>query len=895
MSAPLVPLQLSKTSSPLDGLVLVEPISPLLIKALLQTDYVLDIKTEYSKYFANSKEQLQQYNTKFNKGIQAFVITYNKPKHKRGRVYPNKNLGLTSFKRQIRNTLLDNKWYDFDIVNAQPSILLNVCKRNNIRCPTIEEYCNDRENILEQVSHHYAVTLKQAKELFIRLCFGGSFIGWTAENNINAQPTQFIQWFETELNSIALQIKSKNEDLYETARKLKNDNNETKDKKILASFFALWSQEYETNIVGTILQHLIKNTNTLEWRGDYKAGAYEFDGIKLLRQNVDKFEGGVTAFTDYLNKITPELTGFNIEWKLKSTDDIYDISDLVSRVTDDNQPDEELLKVKNEIFSYEGDLGIVECVDKVLPNYFIYSVNKNDGSKGDWYCWNGTRWERSCSPLRMAIMYDVPKYILNLMKPLNDKYDNLTTDEKNINDNFEIYERLQKKVSEMLGRLRKANDVSNAVSIARDKFRNFDLEFDTNRNLFGCENGVIDLEEGVFRPYRFTDKVSMSCGFDFKPLTTKIKHQKTTKGELEEVKLDDFTPADESAFKNIFNVIDKVFPDTKTRDYWLKIVCTGISGMAIEQFFIFNGNGRNGKGFTNEFLAVVLGDYFATSDSTIITENKKLKTSGTASPALALLDKKRYVVIKEPPKDIPIQNSSLKEITGGGVICARALYSNNNKTVLHLTICCECNVKPLFAEAPTQADARRIVDLPFNSTFVDDESMVDNSKHMYLLDPTLKSQQWRDDHKNVMLNILVHNFMELKETNYNLNSFRPQYILDRSNEYLQQSYDIHTIFLELFEERDETKSQLYQNFKGDSNGKGDVDWSLDKIQQAIRGSESMRSLPKHKQKEYTKKHIEEFFLTNKWYSKYIKLGTDKHPTVMKGWRRQIELVEEEGE
>ena len=45
-----------------------------------------------------------------------------------------------------------------------------------------------------------------------------------------------------------------------------------------------------------------------------------------------------------------------------------------------------------------------------------------------------------------------------------------------------------------------------------------EMQFDSNRNLFGCKNGVFDIEYDLFRPYKFDDFVTMNCGFDFEEL-----------------------------------------------------------------------------------------------------------------------------------------------------------------------------------------------------------------------------------------------------------------------------------------------------------------------------------------------------------------------------------------
>lgn len=66
---------------------------------------------------------------------------------------------------------------------------------------------------------------------------------------------------------------------------------------------------------------------------------------------------------------------------------------------------------------------MVETLMEVLPNHFIYSVDKTDGSRGDWYGWNGNRWGKSDAPLRRAIMYEIERYWKSIMEKWDIEYE----------------------------------------------------------------------------------------------------------------------------------------------------------------------------------------------------------------------------------------------------------------------------------------------------------------------------------------------------------------------------------------------------------------------------------------------------------------------------------------
>ena len=122
-----------------------------------------------------------------------------------------KSLGLTGFGKATRNTLIDGLYYDFDLENAQPRIIQNICKSNGIRCPNVDNYCGNRDKILNNIATAYGVEKKVAKKLMLRLCFFGTFKGWCKELHLSGkEPLGFITNFERELRVIANRTKQVN-------------------------------------------------------------------------------------------------------------------------------------------------------------------------------------------------------------------------------------------------------------------------------------------------------------------------------------------------------------------------------------------------------------------------------------------------------------------------------------------------------------------------------------------------------------------------------------------------------------------------------------------------------------------------------------------------------------
>lgn len=917
-----LPLTLLKRSSVLDGIILLEVIPAERIKALIKSNLLLlswgeDYNWDFHKklimeQYTCEKDQIKSYLKNYNKSLGAISVKYGKPKHKWGRAFPFKSLGLTSIRRVIRNSLIDGLYYDFDISNAQPQIIRNLCERNNIPCPIIKRYCQERPQLKKMVADHYGVSEDTAKELFIRICFFGSFVGWCIENKIvNKAPLEFITLFERELKDIAERVKKENPVLYETARKKKEDTGD-KENKVLGSFFALYNQEYETRIVEAVLCHLMNHTDLMKIEGTSSpVGAYEFDGIKLLKKNVDAFEGGIEGVVELLNEKTIELTGFELEWTNKPFEEVYNLEEWINEVEQDDKPNDQLVADMAKITSAldNADCGIIETLKEIKANHYIFSVDKDDGSRGEWYGWNDVRWEKSDAPLRKAIMYDVPAHWRSLMKPWDEMYENVEFEMGEEPDaNYKLWAKVKKRMDERIFALKSASGVTACVSIAKTLLANYSLEFDTKVDLFGCENGVLDFENECFRPYRFDDFITFSCGYNFIPCIEGFKIQTGVKEEMVEdkkvekpifrqVRAEEITVEQTDSKKRIEEIYQKIFPDEELRNYFFKIISTGLSGRAIEKFFIFNGEGRNGKGLTNEFLGKVFGSYCTTVSPTIYSENQKNKSSAGANPEIAKLNKMRYIVSKEPQVDAPMHNSVVKDLTGGGYTSARMLYSSKTNVTLAGTFVMECNVKPNFSEAPKDADIDRINDILFGSSFKEDINICDETtgitNHYYLIDTSLKVDFNTYVYKNAMLNILVTHLLLVKAQKYNVDYFKPESVKQRSLAYLQNSYDIHKLFVSLFEEECAHNADKYVNWNGKAEN---ADWTLSKIAGAIRKSSEFKELSKSKRDEYTAKEIQDFFVKNKIYKRQVYGDHHNHTWKMKGWRlRPVKEEEEEEE
>ena len=85
----------------------------------------------------------------------------------KGRWYAKGGLSLQSFKKGIRHYLANELYLDIDIVNCHPVLLLKLCKDKGWKCEYINQYVNNRNNILQEFHQATGLSLKMAKEIYL--------------------------------------------------------------------------------------------------------------------------------------------------------------------------------------------------------------------------------------------------------------------------------------------------------------------------------------------------------------------------------------------------------------------------------------------------------------------------------------------------------------------------------------------------------------------------------------------------------------------------------------------------------------------------------------------------------------------------------------------------------
>jgi len=735
-----------------------------------------------------------------------------------GRVYPNKLLSIAGLTRKVRNTVCMPRptigycgWYDFDMVNAHPYLVYQICVQH-MEDPSqfaqIRHYCENRADVIAKIQRTYGLAEKDlAKDLTIRLFFGGTCQGWFAANgkHFTTPATMADMPFElralqAEIGSIATWLKGKNPRLWNSVYHSERKKN-SQHKNFLGKFFARFCQSYETMIMSHLIQQIVEQTTCATFQ-DRIVLSYEYDGVKLLRQPVDTFlaEKGWTLgdLTDYFNQVILDRFHIAVKFDVKEMSPTYDIDEFIGRQhTIDEAPIlrfyEELVNVSAETDIY--GFGSHGCIAKFVvqkDHDFVY-----DETEEVWYFWDRTdqSWNaygkgQTVIPLRRAIAH-VDKHLTErrdaLLSQLElpvfgtirhwDSTDWMTkafhltpAGQHKLLQCFEKINSVQKEV---------ATDgyVASVVNMCKDYAHAKDVKFNENKELLGFNDGVFDLREGIHRPYAKEDYISFRCGVPFEPDDHAMEERKTRMATL----------------------LTRIFPEADVREFMLRVYATSLTAYPVEHFFICNGDGRNGKSMLHLILQTLLGGQYALSqlDPKLLTQTI---AANSPVPELADLSKKRLVLTKEPSAHAKLQNDTLKTLTGGAKgLRARQLYGKMQDVDMCLTMVMECNKRPKLADEPTVAEQERIFDVEFISRFTTDPACINEAENIFMADPTLKDDATTKSLAMALFWILAPYAQVFLQSGLHITPI-PAKIKERTKGYMKSSFLVLTTFKEVYED-----------------------------------------------------------------------------------------------
>lgn len=161
-----------------------------------------------------------------------------------GRVYCKNGIGMQAIYRLIRNAVCYDNYVDIDIKNAHPVILLQICERMGWKCDKLQQYVENREEMLQKVQQHFKVSRDDAKTLFIRILYGGNVEKWKDDAKTSADIPDFVVEMANEFNGILNNHWNSNSIAVNIVKKKKKEEEFKKNPKSSALSITLQIEEH---------------------------------------------------------------------------------------------------------------------------------------------------------------------------------------------------------------------------------------------------------------------------------------------------------------------------------------------------------------------------------------------------------------------------------------------------------------------------------------------------------------------------------------------------------------------------------------------------------------------------------------------------------------------------
>lgn len=304
----------------------------------------------------------------------------------------------------------------------------------------------------------------------------------------------------------------------------------------------------------------------------------------------------------------------------------------------------------------------------------------------------------------------------------------------------------------------------------------FVKQLNQNPYTLGCANGVLHLRhvltdvngqptgyKALLQPGRPTDYISLRTGM-------------TAEGD-DAIPYVPYDPAD-PVQGEIMDFFKKLFPAADLREYVLTLAAGCLEGANKEQcFYIMTGCGGNGKSKFVSLMTSVLGQYAGSLATTALT--RKRPDSGAANPDIMGVKSCRFIEMKEPDENEPLNSARMKQFSGEDLVEARGLFKDQERFKIMGKIFMACNRMPPI-HSMDGGTWRRIRVIPFNARFVNPaDTPVDEANFVFARDDMLdeKLRTWRVP----FFSLLVHYY----QTRYCPNGIKkvPEVVMSASNEY----------------------------------------------------------------------------------------------------------------
>lgn len=528
---------------------------------------------------------------------------------------------------------------------------------------------------------------------------------------------------------------------------------------------------------------------------------YDLDELKALWNNI---RGGNTIGTFYYFCKTCDAVEYG---KIRSKYNLKKIEtkeDLNTTTTDE--------EVALEFLSSNGE-------DIIYKDDVIYHYNKRYG-----------RWikdnPKTLGMLQSKVRKEVGEYCKGMLQECADI---LATELSSTEQ--EHYEEIEKDMRGLRTKIKNTHKSDSVCKMIKQilSCNPPKIEFDMKPHLFSWENITFNLNNGKQVIPDRKDYVCLTTGHDWRDPT-------------------------EEEMLELYKLESSIFPIQEHKDYYRKIMATCLYGINPELFILANGSGGNGKGVWHELMSVALGKYYYNAPCSILLNGHK---SGP-SPEIANMRGARVILMSEPEQNKRINNSLMKELSGGKAINARLCHSNDTEVRLTGTMIMECNVRPKLGDNTGGGEERRLIDFPFPSSFTNKKEILDkNYPYTYPANPYYKTVDFQDKYRYAWFKLYL-DFIQTLTTDLFTDLEPPKDIKERTQEHIDSSNDFLQELQELIKLEDMTEEYKETYIK------------VKDIFERLKTTHFYQSLSKTEQRHYNIRHLKEHLQTKMPFKAHYK-------------------------
>lgn len=483
---------------------------------------------------------------------------------------------------------------------------------------------------------------------------------------------------------------------------------------------------------------------------------------------------------------------------------------------------------------------IAQVFLKKYGDRFLCAWKKHDV----WYDFRNHRWHLvdDADKIQQKITIDLCEEYWTFQKEISEKIAESKQEERK---RYEIYRENCIRIAEELEKVHYVSRVLKMCKILCNTYPNFMAKRDENRMLLGCENGVLDLDQCIFRDGRPDDMITFSTGIEYKVFSYE---------DDEIVELMDF--------------LEKVFPREDLRNYFLDVAASCLQGGNRQKLFLIaTGDGDNGKSVTFKLLEYVFGTgetgYFGKFPRELLVKSTSSNSSSGPRPEMARVRGKRIMGSQEVTKMEKLNIGFIKEATGNDSYYSRGLYEKGTEINPMFTFWNQCNEPP---EIPGQDEAtwNRMRFIDFQAKFVKPGSKIkvpetiEEQKKAKIFPADLNFSDKLPEMAQAMLWLLFETYKKYKKRGSKI--YTPNIVI-QSTEFYKNQNDVYGTFIADFIEKidDTTKAkQEYITFQS-------VWEKFDPWYKQVYSTGSKDRILKHKLKNEISKRLGCLSSTNKIY------------------------------